>query len=235
MKIIILAAGIGSRMQQDKPKCACLINNKPMINYLLETCSKLQYDEIIIVVGYKKEELKDVITMNVTYIEQPKQLGTADALKCCYHYLKGYKDDLLIIPGDTPLIKLETLEKIIDFHKEQKNKLTVLSTYMDDPTSFGRIKKEDGKLIKIIEESELTGIDKTIKEVNTGIYLVDSESLLNNIYKITNDNNKKEYYLTDLVEIIKERKNTYIVPYTFHLQGINDYQTLQKIEGMLND
>lgn len=235
MKIIILAAGMGSRMKQDKPKCACLIKNKPMINYLLDTCSKLKYDEIIIVVGYKKEEIKDVIKMNVTYIEQPKQLGTADALKCCYDYLKDYNGELLIIPGDTPLIELETLDNFIKAHNKQKNKLTILSTYMSNPNSFGRIKKENGQVIKIIEDSELTDIDRNIKEINTGIYIINNKTLFNNIYKINNNNNKKEYYLTDLIEIIEERKNTYVVPYTFHIQGINDYQTLKKIEGMLNN
>ena len=234
MKIIILAGGMGSRMKQDIPKCACLINSKPMINYLLETCNLLKYEEIIVVVGHKKEEVKKVIKTKVTYIEQRSQLGTADAVKCCQEYLKDYKGEILIIPGDTPLIPLDTLKKLVDVHIEEKNDITILSTYMFNPTGYGRIKKDNGKVVKIVEENETTKLEKKINEVNTGIYCINSQALFKNINKIKNNNNKKEYYLTDIVECIEGKKNTYIVPYTFKLRGINDYQTLKEIEGILN-
>lgn len=234
MKIIILAGGMGSRMKQDIPKCACLINGKPMINYLLETCSLLKSDEIIVVVGYKKEEVKKVIKTKVTYIEQYSQLGTADAVKSCREYLGGYKGEILIIPGDTPLIPLDTLKELINVHKKEKNKLTILSTYMSNPTGYGRIKKENGEVTKIVEENETTELEKKINEVNTGIYCINSEELFKNINKIKNENNKKEYYLTDIVEYIEGKKNTYIIPYNFKIRGINDYQTLKEIEGILN-
>ena len=234
MKIIILAGGIGSRMKQDVPKCACLINDKPMINYLLETCSLLKPEEIIVVVGYKKEELKKVINKKVTYIEQRNQLGTADAVKSCYEHLKEYNKEILIIPGDTPLIPIEILKDLVNVHIKEKNKLTILSTYMSNPTGYGRIKREDGKVIKIVEDKEVTELERKINEVNTGIYCINSQALFKNINKINNNNNKKEYYLTDIIEYIKEKKNTYIVPYTFKLRGINDYRTLKEIEGILN-
>ena len=106
--------------------------------------------------------------------------------------------------------------------------------YMSNPTGYGRIKKENGEVTKIVEENETTELEKKINEVNTGIYCINSEELFNNIDKIKNENNKKEYYLTDIVEYIEGKKNTYTVSYNFKLRGINDYQTLKEIEGILN-
>lgn len=234
MKIIILAGGKGSRMKQDTPKCACLINNKPMINYLLETCVLLNPEEIIVIVGYKKEKVIEVIKTKVTYIEQYNQLGTADAIKSTYDHLKDYIGDILIIPGDTPLIPFSILKNLLENHKRQQNKLTILSTYMNNPTGYGRIKREKGIITKIVEENEASNMEKEINEVNTGIYCINSRELFNNIYKIKNNNNKKEYYLTDIVEYIEDKKSSFTIPYTFKLRGINDYQTLKEIEGILN-
>ena len=233
MKIIILAAGLGSRMNQELPKCACLLNNKPMIKYLIETCNKLNPEEIILVVGYKKEKVIEVVGNDVTYIYQQKQLGTANAVLCCYNHLSSYDGDLLIIPGDTPLVPFEILRDFIT--RYQNRNLTILTTKIENPSGLGRIKRDKpNNVLKIIEEYELTEEEKKIKEVNTGIYLVNSKILFNNVKKIDNNNNKQEYYLTDIVEIIKDNKDTYLVNFDYRLQGINDFQTLKRIEGVLN-
>lgn len=233
MKVIILAAGLGTRMNQELPKCVCLLKNKPMIKYLVETCEQLNPEEIIIVVGYKKEKVMEVIGDNVTYIHQPKQLGTADALKCCHSYLSSYEGELLIIPGDTPLVPLEVLQMFIKRH--QKRTLTILTTKVENPSGLGRIKRDrDNNILKIIEEDEISDEDRKITEVNTGIYLINSKILFNNLDKIDNNNNKQEYYLTDIVEKINGKKDAYMVDFDYRLQGINDLQTLKRVEGVLN-
>lgn len=241
MNVIILAAGKGTRMKSDIPKCAYPLKNKPMITYILDTLNELKVNKIFIVVGYQKDVLVRIINGmkqdNIILIEQFPQLGTAHAVKCCDEEMKYLNGDTLILLGDMPLIDKDILKNFITCHRLNHNEFTILTTNISNPTGYGRIIKQTGKVIKIVEEKDATLLEKEITEINTGIYCINNQLLFQNIYKINNNNAQKEYYLTDLVEIMAPnyKVETYIVNYNYHLRGINDLKTLKEIEKMMEE
>ena len=236
--VIILAAGKGTRMKSDLPKCACTINNIPMIKYIVDTCRSLSIKNIIIVVGYKKDIIINIFNDydDILFVVQKEQLGTANACLTAYDKLKDNFGNTLIIPGDMPLIKKEVIEKLYLYHMSTSNKLTVLSTNIDNPKGYGRIYRENDNVKKIIEEADATLKEKNITEINTGVYLVSNQLLFKSLNLINSNNNQHEYYLTDIVEIINKEYlvGAYLVPYSYHLIGINDYETLNYVEKCLN-
>ena len=226
---IILAAGRGTRMKSDIPKCAFPILEKPMIQYIMDALDKTKVDKKIVVVGYKKEVFFELLK-NVCFAEQKNQLGTADAVKAAIPYL----DDgiTLIIPGDTPLINYERLNSLIEVELTLNKDIALLTTYLDNPTGYGRIVRENGKIIRIAEEKDAYDDEKLIKEVNTGIMVVKNSFLKKAINKIGNNNAKKEYYLTDIVNFTDDITSV-ILDNNELLYGINDLYTLSLVEDMV--
>lgn len=238
MNAIVLAGGKGSRMNLDIPKCACLLDNKPMINYLIETLKKMNIENIYIVVGYYKEKIIEIVNEKVVFVVQKEQLGTAHAVRCCEEELKKNDGETLILAGDMPLVSKDLLNNFMNYHIEKKNDLTILSTIMENPTGMGRvIRNEKNQVIKIVEEAEADEKIKQITEINTSIYCINNQVLFQNIKRIKNNNQQKEYYLTDIVEILSKNKKieTYVVPYSYKLMGINDIATLKKVEKMMEE
>ncbi len=234
MLAIILAGGKGTRMKSDRPKCLIPLLGKPMISYLIKTLKDMDIDKIYVVVSYKKEMVKENIKERVIFVEQRKPLGTADAVKSCKKEIENMNDNILILAADMPLIKKEVLLELIKKHIVNNNDLTVLSTTIDNPSGLGRIIRKNNKVIKIVEEKELSKKENT-NEVNTSVYCIKSKVLINNIDRITNHNQSKEYYFTDIVEILSEdyKIDVYNTHYTYHLQGINDFKTLKELENKM--
>lgn len=231
---IILAAGMGKRMSSNLPKCACAIDNKPMIKYIVETCRKLRIKNIVIVVGYKNEIIRNIFKddLDVIFAYQEEQTGTATACLACENILKDVKGNTLIIPGDMPLVKEETLLSLTNFHEKYKNNLTILSANCNDPFGYGRIIRNNNKVVKVTEEKDATKAEKRINEINTGVYIINNELLFENLKLINNNNAQKEFYLTDIVKIMGK---CYIVDameieFDFSLTGINDQETLKYVE-----
>lgn len=219
-------------MNLDIPKCSLNLLDKPLIEYLYDSVSKIKdIDNIYSVVGYKKEIIEGILKDKVKYIYQDKIEGTGYAMKCVTNYLdtKGYS---LIIPGDTPLIETDILSKLIDKHITKHNDLTILTTTLLNPSSYGRIIRKFNKVKEIKEELNLSKKEKNIKEVNTSIYCINNKVLKDNIFKLKKDNIKNEYYLTDIVKIIsnKYKIDTLIINNNYKLLGINDLFTLNTIE-----
>lgn len=241
MQVIILAGGKGTRMKGNVPKCAVSLKNKPMIGYLFETLKKMKIEDIFVVVGYQKDVMikvmKDECRVDFVCIEQKDQLGTGHAVMCCKEQMYHLTGDTLILLGDIPLISEKILNDFISYHQTNKNDLTILTTIMNDPTGYGRILKEGNKIIQIVEETEANYAEKQIKEVNTGIYCIDNTALFDNIDKIKNDNLKQEYYLTDLIEIMADKYHIedYLVEDNYCIQGINDLDTLEKMEKKMEE
>ena len=226
---IILAAGKGTRMKTDLPKCAFPILEKPMINYIMDALNKTKVEKKIVVVGHKKEVFYELLS-DVVFAEQKQQLGTADAVKAALDYLD---DDgiSLIVPGDTPLIDYEKINSLIEVELTLNKDIVLLTTYLDDPTGYGRIIREDGKIVRIAEEKDAYEDEKEIKEVNTGIMVVKNSFLKHAIYEIKNNNSKKEYYLTDLVMFAQDISSV-ILNDNELLYGINDKFALSVVETM---
>ena len=230
---IILAAGKGTRMLSELPKCAYPFYGKPMIVYIINMCKKIQIDDICVVVGHKKESIENLLQDKVKYAYQKEQLGTANAVLAEKDFLEKHNEGItLIFPGDMPLIDGDVINNLIREHIENNNDLTILTTQIKNPTGYGRIIRQDGQIIKIIEEKDADDSVKAINEINTGLYCITTNLLEKALSKVDNNNNKGEYYLTDIVKILSGDKKVkaYLTEYDFKLTGINDLYTLSLVE-----
>ena len=205
LHIGILAAGKGSRMESELPKVLHQLNGKSLIDYVLDTASELNPDSITLVVGFQKDLVKNHIQNdNVNYVSQEEQLGTGHAALQLENQLENQSGHLLILYGDAPNIKSSTLSPIISEHIEENRNATLITATLDDPTGYGRIiRNQDGDLLKIVEEKDCTPDEKKIKEWNPGIYIFKIPQLFSELKRIKSNNASNEYYLTDVIELIK--------------------------------
>ena len=235
---IVLAAGKGTRMKTELPKCAYPILKKPMIEYIIEKLECSLIDENVVVVGHQKEVLMDILGDRVLYAEQKEQLGTGHAVLSAESCLKDKNGITFILPGDMPLMSIDLTDQIIRAHQEMGNDLTVVSMYFDNPTSYGRIIRDDyGSIAAIVEEKDCSNDQKRIKEVNSGVYVVNNEDLFKVLKKIKKNERKNEYYLTDIVALMRHdyKIGSFVVHDSFMMMGINDLYAVSIAERYLRD
>ena len=234
---IILAAGKGTRMKSDKPKVIFELAGKPMINRVVETANKINSDLIAIVVGYKKEQVIDVVPKNenIKFVEQVQQNGTGHAVMVTEDIFKDFDGDVFILCGDVPLLRHKTLETIQAHHRKCNASCTVLTAFMDDALKYGRIvRNTDDNVQRIVEFKDATEEEKEIKEINTGIYCFDSKDLFAALKSINNNNNQNEYYLTDTLEILNNRSKlvtSVILDDMVEASGVNSKEQLADLEN----
>ena len=235
LHIGILAAGKGSRMQSELPKVLHQLNGKSLIDYVLDTASELNPDSITLVVGFQKNRVKNHIQNdNVNYVSQEQQLGTGHAALQLENQLANQSGHLLILYGDAPNIKSSTLSPIIDEHIKENRNATLITAVLDDPTGYGRIiRNQDGDLLKIVEEKDCTPEEKKIKEWNPGIYIFKIPQLFNELKRIKSNNASNEYYLTDVIELIKENSPVQAkkIGNPMEVIGINTINQLNSLEN----
>lgn len=235
---IILAAGQGKRMKNpDLPKVLCPLHGKPLIQYVLETVKELGTEKDVVIVGHQREKLIEFFSENYPSVEtcvQDEQLGTGHAVAQAEELLKSYVGDFLILAGDVPLITSESLNKFYDLHMEASADVSVLSTMAENPFGYGRIvRNEAGMFKKIVEQKDANESEQAIKEINSGIYLVKSRLLFVALRYVSNTNEQKEYYLTDIVEILKNNGaivRAFAAAEFEELQGVNSVDDLKRAE-----
>jgi UDP-N-acetylglucosamine diphosphorylase/glucosamine-1-phosphate N-acetyltransferase len=230
---IILAAGKGVRMRSDLPKVSHMLCGKPMIVRVLEVVSQLGLDKIFIVVGYKSEIVKkECKGFNVTFVEQQEQLGTGHAVMQVKPYINS--DSVIVLNGDVPLIKHSTLKELISIHDSKKASATVLSAEVQDPQGYGRIvRTNDGFLLKIVEQKDATREEASIREINTGTFCFNSDELFAALDEVKPNNIQKEYYLTDVIEILRRNKRpvfAYRSKNNMEVLGVNTKEDLERLE-----
>lgn len=230
---IILAAGKGTRMHMSKAKGMIPILGKPMIEYILDTLFKTSLKRIICVLGSQYSDFN--LPSCVDIVLQKEQLGTADAVKTALPRLKEIDGDVLILPGDVPFITSETIEEFVRFHKNNNNLLTISTIRFDSPFGYGRVIREQNEIVRIVEEKDVNKEEKQIWEVYSGFMCVNMNTLKKSISQIENHNAQKEYYLTDLVEIVSKtgKVDSYEIEDTFEAKGINDLYSLSLAEQEL--
>jgi bifunctional UDP-N-acetylglucosamine pyrophosphorylase/glucosamine-1-phosphate N-acetyltransferase len=234
---IILAAGKGTRMKTELPQCAYPLIRKPMVAYVVENVLDF-FDEVIVVVGYKRDTIRDILGDSVRYAVQEEQLGTGHAVLAAEGLVEDLEGNSLILSGNMPLLDSEIIVKAFQDHINRRHDLTVLTTTIENPQGYGRIiRNESGfYLEEIVEEEEATTLQKLIKEVNTGVYIVKNHLLFPALKKITNDNVRQEYYLTDIVKVM-QRENCVIGSFSIKdsikATSINDLYTLSVVEAKL--
>ena len=235
IKVIVLCAGKGTRMKSEKAKVMHEIMGQPMSKYIYDIAKEISNQKPLFVVGYKKEQIEEYFKDNVDYIEQSVQMGTGHAIMITKDYINE-EDNVLILCGDTPLIKKETIKRLID--ENSKKDAVILTSIVDNPYGYGRIIKDNkGNFDKIVEEKDATNEQKNIQEINAGMYLVKGNLIKENIEKLTNDNSQKEYYLTDLFELLK-KQNKDIATFLIDKQeilGVNSRVQLEEARRIIQD
>ena len=235
--VIILAAGKGTRMKSDLPKVLYLLNNKPLLAYVLDTSKKLRPSKIIVVVGYRKELIIEKFRNNSFFFVEQKELkGTADAIKACLPILRDFSGNVLILSGDAPMIKEDTLINFFNNHNSNNSLGSLISTDLEDPTGYGRIiKNKKNQLLKVIEHKDATQEQKTIREINSGIYIFNSKILLDKISLIDNNNAQGEYYLPDIFNFINRQETSiYKIKDSNEIAGVNTATQLKELEKNIN-
>ncbi|MDR1417954.1 MAG: bifunctional UDP-N-acetylglucosamine diphosphorylase/glucosamine-1-phosphate N-acetyltransferase GlmU [Endomicrobium sp.] len=236
--VIILAAGLGTRMKSSLPKVMHELSGKPLVRWVIDAVSPLKPDKIVVVVGYGRKVVEENLSgSNVKFVYQGKQLGTAHAVAQAKEVLKDYNGDIVVINGDVPLIKTDTISNLIKSNKDNGSSVTVLSTEVKDPFGYGRIIRKNGFLEKIIEEKDASLVEKQIKEVNSGIYCFD-KNLWKALLKVKLNNVKKEYYITDTIAILKNsnsKASIVCVKNEFEVKGINSRVDLSQMETILQE
>ena len=230
----ILAAGKGTRMESNIPKVLHNLENKALIDYVLDTAYELNPEKIFTVVGFKKElVINHINNPNIEYIEQKEQLGTGHAVLQLDNPLHGKNGHLLILYGDVPNIKHSTLSPIVDEHIKENADVTMITAILEDPTGYGRIiRDQSGNLIKIVEEKDCNKSEKAIKEMNPGIYIFKISKLFKNLKKVKSNNESKEYYLTDVIELINNSGTvkTKKIDNPKEIMGINTIKQLELLQ-----
>lgn len=241
IKAVILAAGKGTRMKSETtPKVLHEIMGKTLLGYVLDNVKNFVSEEFVIV-GHHAQEVEDFVKNNYdnakTVLQSP-QLGTGHAVSMVCPSLENYDGLVLILCGDTPLVREETLKKFVEFHKSNNSDLTVMSTIFDNPTNYGRIIREtDNSLKCIVEEKDATPEQKAVKEVNAGIYCLNWAKIKSVFGQLKSNNAQGEYYLTDIISWGKEQKlnvNAYILEDSDEIYGINSRLNLAEATKMMN-
>lgn len=238
LKTLILAAGKGTRMKSEMPKVIHKVNGIPMISKIIDVLSGLSPEENILILGHKKDEVLKVVGENCDYVLQTEQLGTGHAVLQAKEKLQNYDGDVMILCGDTPLLKESTLKSLYQYHKESGAVTTILTSIYENPFGYGRIVKEDGFVKAIVEEKEASEEIKKIKEVNAGVYCFNSKELFKDLDKINNNNEKGEYYLTDVIGIqVSENKKvqSFVLEDNMEILGVNSKVELAQAGKVLRD
>jgi len=236
---VILAAGKGTRMKSNLVKVLHPAAGRPMIEWPVAAARAAGADPIVLVVGHQADAVKTQFATSgdIRIALQEEQLGTGHAVACSSPQLGGFQGTVLILCGDTPLLRAETLQGLIAFHREKGAALTVLTAEMTNPFGYGRVVRgADGGVLRIVEQKDATPEEQAVREINSGIYCMEAGFLFGNIDKISNANAQKEYYLTDLVALAVAQGLTCLALGTEdpdEIMGVNDRAQLAEASRIL--
>ncbi|MGD6903129.1 bifunctional UDP-N-acetylglucosamine diphosphorylase/glucosamine-1-phosphate N-acetyltransferase GlmU [Bacillus infantis] len=234
---VILAAGQGTRMKSKLYKVLHPVCGKPMVQHVVDQVSNLHIEKIVTIIGHGAELVKSQLGDASSYALQEEQLGTAHAVMQAKDALEGKEGVTIVVCGDTPLIKAETMEALFRHHEETGAKATILTAIAPDPAGYGRIvRNENGHVEKIVEHKDATEQERNITEINTGTYCFDNAALFRALNNVSNDNVQGEYYLPDVIEILKTEGETVSAFATGDFDeslGVNDRVALSQAERIM--
>jgi len=237
--IIILAAGMGTRMKSDKAKVLHEIADQPMISYVVETARKVAGDSVVVVVGHQAQKVRDCLSGfdELIFAHQDKQLGTGHAVLCALPQIPDHCEEVVILCGDVPLIQSETIIDLVEDHLENTRDISLLAVELDNPFGYGRVVLDENRGVTgIIEEADATPAQKAINLINTGIYCIKKQVLMEALPKIRSDNAQGELYLTDVMGIgYRDKKKIGVQIGTDYKQilGVNTCQDLATVDAVM--
>ena len=233
---LILAAGQGKRIKSDLPKVLHKVCGKEMVNHVIDTLRKENIEDINVIIGKGADLVKEnTKSRNISYSLQEEQLGTGHAVKCAIDFLKGKRGTVAIFNGDAPLITEETIEELFKTHKENGNSATILTSILNDASGYGRIIRKGNEVLKIVEHKDCNDEELKVKEINSGMYCFEIESLVECLGTLSNNNSQGEYYLTDVIGMLKEKNEkvgALVISYEETL-GVNSRVQLAEVEAVL--
>jgi bifunctional UDP-N-acetylglucosamine pyrophosphorylase/glucosamine-1-phosphate N-acetyltransferase len=239
--ILILAAGLGTRMKSARAKVLHELGGLPLITYVCRAAKSLGPGKIYVVVGHQSAEVENAVEIEVGdlahFVTQKDQRGTGDAVMAVRKQLENTDSVVLVLSGDVPLIRAETLKAFIDKHTSGRAACSILSVRLENPMGYGRIvRDEDEQLVRIVEQKDASPVEQQIKEINSGIYCFAAAKLFSALQRVKPANKQGEYYLTDVPQILKsdgEEVNVYLHGDAREVSGINTRAELAEFENLL--
>lgn len=234
---VVLAAGQGTRMKSKLYKVLHPVCGKPMVEHVVDQIKTLNMDKIVTIVGHGADNVQKQLDGKSEFVKQEEQLGTAHAVLQAKDLLADKEGTTLVVCGDTPLIRSETVDALLKYHHEKRAKATILTTSLEDPTGYGRIIRDDlGIVGKIVEQKDASSEEKAVKEINTGTYCFDNAALFAALSKVTNDNAQGEFYLPDVIKILKDAEEVvaaYRMESSDESLGVNDRVALAEATKLM--
>ena len=233
---LVLAAGQGKRIKSNLPKVLHKVCGKEMVNHVIDTLRNSDIQDINVIIGKGAELVKNnTSSRNVSYSKQEEQLGTGHAVKCAIDFLQGKKGTVAVFCGDAPLIKEETIKRLFGAHEKGNNSATVLTAILEDATGYGRIIRDGEQVLKIVEHKDCNADELKVNEMNAGVYCFEIEKLLQCIENLSNNNAQGEYYLTDVIGMLKDKNEKVGAVVTDYEEtiGVNSRVQLAEVETIL--
>ncbi|HYS53731.1 MAG TPA: bifunctional UDP-N-acetylglucosamine diphosphorylase/glucosamine-1-phosphate N-acetyltransferase GlmU [Thermoanaerobaculia bacterium] len=235
VEVVIMAAGLGTRMKSRIAKVLHRAAGRPLIDYVVDLAHEFSSRPPIVVIGHQRQTVQEHLGDRARYAVQEKQLGTGHAVMQVMPQIDGKGRMVLILSGDVPLTRPETLKTMFEEHRRAGNALTLLTMELDDPALYGRIVRDaDGSVKKIVEAKDADAKQREIREVNAGIYLFDGQNLADNLRRLSANNAQGEYYLTDLIAMLRDagkRVGALLVDDPIEVLGVNSRAELATVEG----
>lgn len=234
---VVLAAGQGTRMKSKLYKVMHPVMGKPMVGHVVDQAIEAQMNKIVTVTGVGAETVQDYLGEKSEYVLQEEQLGTAHAVEQVAPLLEGKEGTTLVICGDTPLLTSETLKALVAHHEDTSAKATILTAHAEDPAGYGRvIRAEDDSVRKIVEDKDASETERAVQEINTGTYCFDNKALFETLKKVDNNNSQGEYYLPDVIELLKNEEeliSAYQLSNKEDALGVNDRVALAQASKLM--
>ena len=226
--VAILAAGRGTRMKSNLPKVLHSLAGRSLVERALESCQLINLTRVLVIVGYQAELVKQNLQnyQGLEFVEQTEQLGTGHAIQQLLPHLQGFSGDLIVLNGDVPLLRPETLQQLLETHQTGQNAATLLTAHLPNPKGYGRVFCDGNNLVKqIVEDRDCTAAQKQNQRINAGVYCFNWSKLAQVLPKLSADNDQQEYYLTDVVRDLEPVMATDVEDY-LEITGINDRKQL---------
>lgn len=245
LDVLILAAGLGTRMRSNLAKVLHKLDGRPLINHVCRTATALAPRKVYVVIGHQGEEVKQAVleeldTEHAAFVWQQQQLGTGDAVNAAREFLADEDSTLLVLSGDVPMIRAETLAALVQQHRAHRGRgaaCTILTVKFEDPTGYGRIVRDEAGLFdKIVEQKDASEEERKIREINSGIYCFNTRKLFEGLSKVENNNSQGEYYLTDVPSLLRQDGEDVAIYHhndSYEIEGINNRVQLADLERVL--
>lgn len=233
--VAILAAGRGTRMKSNLPKVLHALGSKSLVKRVLDSAEALQPSRRLVIVGYRSDLIREALGHNGTieFVEQTEQLGTGHAIQQVIPYLEGFQEDLLVLNGDVPLLRAESLQKLLEAHRTHQNSATILTAQLPNPQGYGRVFCNGNNIVtQIVEDRDCSPAQKQNHRINAGVYCFRWTALAEVLPQLTSNNDQQEYYLTDTVQYLKPVMAVDVEDYQ-EIVGINNRKQLAAAYGIL--